>query len=123
MLSFTIQKTKSTQLPDLGAGIHSLYSNSTYRIFTGISEAVCSIIHAAPRTELKGIYHLPASLCIIILLELHVLRDILTHKYGREFSVAVMENRDGCVSDRVSLQSPPYNFYLYVLQRLSGNLT
>ncbi|KAJ7492215.1 regulator of Vps4 activity in the MVB pathway-domain-containing protein [Mycena latifolia] len=52
----------------------------------GISEGVCSIIHAAPRTELK---------------ELHVLRDILMHKYGREFSVAVMENRDGCVSDRV----------------------
>ncbi|KAJ7204465.1 regulator of Vps4 activity in the MVB pathway-domain-containing protein, partial [Mycena pura] len=52
----------------------------------GIAEGVCSIIHAAPRTELK---------------ELHVLRDILMHKYGREFSAAVMENRDGCVSDRV----------------------
>jgi len=52
----------------------------------GISEGVCSIIHAAPRTELK---------------ELHVLRDLLMHKYGREFSLAVMENRDGCVSDRV----------------------
>lgn len=25
------------------------------------------------------------------------------HKYGREFSVAVMENRDGCVSERVSI--------------------
>jgi vacuolar protein sorting-associated protein IST1 len=24
------------------------------------------------------------------------------HKYGREFSAAVMENRDGCVSERVS---------------------
>lgn len=23
------------------------------------------------------------------------------HKYGREFSVAVMENRDNCVSERV----------------------
>jgi vacuolar protein sorting-associated protein IST1 len=33
--------------------------------------------------------------------ELHVLRDLLMHKYGREFSLAVMENRDGCVSDRV----------------------
>lgn len=53
----------------------------------GVSEGVCSIIHAAPRTELK---------------ELHVLRDILMHKYGREFSAAVMENRDGCVSDRVA---------------------
>jgi len=52
-----------------------------------VSEGVCAIIHAAPRTELK---------------ELHVLRDILTHKYGREFSAAVMENRDGIVTDRVS---------------------
>ncbi|EPQ60114.1 DUF292-domain-containing protein [Gloeophyllum trabeum ATCC 11539] len=52
----------------------------------GVSEAVCSIIYAAPRTELK---------------ELHVLRDLLMHKYGREFSLGVMENRDNCVSDRV----------------------
>ncbi|KAF8167468.1 regulator of Vps4 activity in the MVB pathway-domain-containing protein [Crassisporium funariophilum] len=52
----------------------------------GIIEGVCSVIHAAPRTELK---------------ELHILRDILMHKYGREFSIGVMENRDGCVSNRV----------------------
>ncbi|KIM47609.1 hypothetical protein M413DRAFT_439278 [Hebeloma cylindrosporum] len=52
----------------------------------GILEGVCSIVHAAPRTELK---------------ELHILRDILMHKYGREFSQAVMENREGCVSQRV----------------------
>jgi len=51
-----------------------------------VGEGICSIIYAAPRTELK---------------ELHVLRDLLMHKYGREFSVAVMENRDGCVSERV----------------------
>ncbi|KAI0348123.1 DUF292-domain-containing protein [Trametopsis cervina] len=53
----------------------------------GVSEGVCSIIYAAPRTELK---------------ELHLLRDILMHKYGREFSAAVMENKDGCVSERVT---------------------
>jgi len=53
----------------------------------GVSEGVCAIIHAAPRTELK---------------ELHILRDILMHKYGREFSAAVMENRDGIVTERVS---------------------
>ncbi|EJF67126.1 hypothetical protein DICSQDRAFT_176815 [Dichomitus squalens LYAD-421 SS1] len=53
----------------------------------GVSEGVCAIIYAAPRTEVK---------------ELHVLRDILMHKYGREFAVAVMENRDGCVSERVT---------------------
>lgn len=51
-----------------------------------ISEGVCSIIFSASRTEVK---------------ELHVLRDILMHKYGRDFSVAVMENRDGCVNGRV----------------------
>lgn len=30
------------------------------------------------------------------------------HKYGREFSIAVMENRDGCVSNRVSLINLEY---------------
>jgi len=53
---------------------------------TAVSEGICSIIYAAPRTELK---------------ELHILRDLLMHKYGRDFSAAVMENRDGCVSERV----------------------
>jgi len=53
---------------------------------SAVGEGICSIIYAAPRTELK---------------ELHVLRDLLMHKYGREFSSAVMENRDGCVSERV----------------------
>jgi len=52
----------------------------------GISEGVSSIIHAAPRTELK---------------ELHTLREMLMQKYGREFAVAAMENTGGCVSERV----------------------
>ncbi|KIJ06927.1 hypothetical protein PAXINDRAFT_57987, partial [Paxillus involutus ATCC 200175] len=52
----------------------------------GINEGVCAVIHAAQRTEVK---------------ELHVLRELLMHKYGREFSAAVIENRGGCVSDRV----------------------
>ncbi|KAG1836569.1 DUF292-domain-containing protein [Suillus subalutaceus] len=52
----------------------------------GINEGVCSIIHAAPRTEVK---------------ELLVLRDMLMHKYGRDFSAAAMENRSGCVSERI----------------------
>ncbi|KAI5833766.1 DUF292-domain-containing protein [Schizophyllum commune Tattone D] len=51
-----------------------------------VAEGVHAIIYAAPRTELK---------------ELHILRDLLMHKYGREFSAAVMENRDGCVPERV----------------------
>ncbi|KAF9245680.1 DUF292-domain-containing protein [Melanogaster broomeanus] len=52
----------------------------------GINEGVCAIIHAAQRAEVK---------------ELQILRELLMHKYGREFSAAVMENRGGCVSDRV----------------------
>ncbi|EIW87091.1 DUF292-domain-containing protein [Coniophora puteana RWD-64-598 SS2] len=53
----------------------------------GISEGVCSIVHAAQRTEVK---------------ELHVLREILMHKYGRDFSLAAIENQNGCVSERVT---------------------
>jgi hypothetical protein len=36
-----------------------------------------------------------------ILAELHTLRDLLMHKYGREYSQNVMDNKDGCVSERV----------------------
>ncbi|KAG8688504.1 hypothetical protein FRC09_012876 [Ceratobasidium sp. 395] len=52
----------------------------------GVKEGVCSIIHAAPRTELK---------------ELHVLREMLMSKYGREYAIGVMENKENCVSERV----------------------
>lgn len=51
-----------------------------------ILPALCAIIHAAPRTELK---------------ELHVLREMLMAKFGREFAQDVMENKDGCVPERV----------------------
>lgn len=53
----------------------------------GIYEAVCCLIYASPRTELK---------------ELHILREMLMYKFGRDFSLAVMENRDNCVSERVT---------------------
>ncbi|KAG7452117.1 DUF292-domain-containing protein [Guyanagaster necrorhizus] len=70
-----------------------------------ISEGVCSIIFSASRTEVKGIsknpFHHVNCFLKYSLPELHVLRDILMHKYGRDFSVAVMENRDGCVNGRV----------------------
>ncbi|KAI0718913.1 regulator of Vps4 activity in the MVB pathway-domain-containing protein [Cerioporus squamosus] len=73
-----------------------LLDQSTREPDPGVSEGVCAIIYAAPRTELK---------------ELHLLRDILMHKFGREFSLAVMENRDGCVSERVTrkldVSTPP----------------
>ncbi|KAI0660562.1 regulator of Vps4 activity in the MVB pathway-domain-containing protein [Cubamyces menziesii] len=64
-----------------------LLDQSTREPDPGVSEGVCAIIYAAPRTELK---------------ELHILRDILMHKFGREYSIAVMENRDGCVSERIT---------------------
>ncbi|KZT72956.1 DUF292-domain-containing protein [Daedalea quercina L-15889] len=65
----------------------SLLDQNTKEPDPGVSEGICSIIYAAPRTELK---------------ELHVLREMLMHKYGREFAVGVMENRDGCVNERVA---------------------
>ncbi|KXN88926.1 hypothetical protein AN958_06797 [Leucoagaricus sp. SymC.cos] len=67
-----------------------------------VNEAVCSIIYAAPRTELKGtlVSYLPFPCGLLSPTELHVLRDILMHKYGREFSAGVMENRNNCVTDR-----------------------
>ncbi|KAH8099721.1 DUF292-domain-containing protein [Cristinia sonorae] len=62
----------------------------------GVLEGVVSIIFASPRTELK---------------ELHILRELLMHKFGREFSLGVIENRDGCVPARVSsklvVETPP----------------
>ena len=72
-----------------------------------MSEGVCSLIFAAPRTELKGQLRAPWSAPSVLTpqwcpLELHVLRDMLMHKYGRDFSLGVMENRDGCVNERVS---------------------
>lgn len=40
-----------------------------------ISDAVCAIVYAAPRTELK---------------ELHILREYLMHKYGRAFALSLL---------------------------------
>ncbi|KAI0830804.1 DUF292-domain-containing protein [Trametes gibbosa] len=64
-----------------------LLDQSTREPDPGVSEGVCAVIYAAPRTELK---------------ELQILRDILMHKFGREFSIAVMDNKDGIVSERVT---------------------
>ena len=52
----------------------------------GLEEAVKSIIHAAPRTEIK---------------ELHQARVLLVEKYGKEFALEAMENTDAKVADRV----------------------
>ena len=50
------------------------------------------------------------------------------HKYGREFAAAVMENRDGCVSERVRIQGH-HNFFdmlihssLQVMKKLTVNM-
>ena len=88
------------------ARLHNLPSalpRSMHEPDPGVSEGVCAIIYAAPRTELKGeLTSARDTDChLSVIAELHVLRDILMHKYGREFSIAVMENRDGCVSERV----------------------
>ncbi|EIW64033.1 DUF292-domain-containing protein [Trametes versicolor FP-101664 SS1] len=64
-----------------------LLDQSTREPDPAVSEGVCAVIYAAPRTELK---------------ELQILRDILMHKFGREFSIAVMENKDRIVSERVT---------------------
>ena len=52
----------------------------------GLEEAVRSIIHAAPRTEIK---------------ELQQTRQLLVEKYGKELALQAMENSDGKVAERV----------------------
>ncbi|CAG7853905.1 SubName: Full=Related to IST1-Putative translation initiation factor, has a role in resistance to high concentrations of sodium {ECO:0000313/EMBL:CCA67918.1} [Serendipita indica DSM 11827] len=73
-----------------------LLDNNSKEPDPGIYEAICAVIYAAPRTEVK---------------ELNVLREMLMHKFGREFSLAVMENKDECVPARVTrkliVETPP----------------
>lgn len=52
----------------------------------GLEEAIKSIIYAAPRTEIK---------------ELHQSRQLLVEKYGKDFAMDAMENKDGKVAERV----------------------
>ncbi|GAA5930635.1 hypothetical protein JCM1841_006823 [Sporobolomyces salmonicolor] len=75
----------------------------------GVNEAVAGIIHAAPRTELK---------------ELHVLREMLMSKGGRDYSIACVDNVDGIVPDRVTaklvVSAPPQeliDLYLYEIAK------
>lgn len=60
-----------------------------------IREAVCTIIYAAPRTDIK---------------ELGQIREQLIHKFGKEFGMASMSNKENCVNPRVvhklSIQTP-----------------
>jgi len=52
----------------------------------GVSEAIISIVYSAHRTEVK---------------ELHYIRESFMHRYGRDWSILVMENVDDRVSARV----------------------
>ncbi|CAG8600112.1 1450_t:CDS:2 [Ambispora leptoticha] len=52
----------------------------------GIQEAVYTLIYAAPRSEIK---------------ELNMVRDQLISKYGKEFALTAIDNKDNCVNDRV----------------------
>jgi len=60
-----------------------------------IKEAVSTVIYAAPRTDVK---------------ELAVIREQLISKFGREFAMDSMQNKDNCVNARVvhklSIQTP-----------------
>jgi len=47
-------------------------------------------------------------------LELHVLREMLMHKFGREFSINVMENKDGCVNERVRLHGVDHSVSILI---------
>ena len=107
---FGLLEQKYVSLSKRQYGFNDSNVRSTREPDPGVSEGVCAIIHAAPRTELKG-RRRPRLLLVFVLTshrstELHVLRDILMHKFGREFAVAVMANRDGMVSERVSVARP-----------------
>lgn len=52
----------------------------------GLEEAIKSIIYAAPRTDVK---------------ELQQARQLLVEKYGKDFALEAIENRDGKLAERV----------------------
>lgn len=78
----------------------------------GISDSVASIIHAAPRTEVK---------------ELHQLREILMNRYGRDYSISVMENRENIIPSRVTskinLTTPDSNLVEMYLNEIARAYT
>ncbi|KAI9892052.1 MAG: hypothetical protein M1814_001757 [Vezdaea aestivalis] len=74
----------------------------------GLEEAVKSIIHAAPRTDIK---------------ELQTTRQLLMEKFGKEFALEAVENSDGKVAERVmlklSLKPPPEELVLEYLKEIA----
>ncbi|SCV67724.1 BQ2448_5335 [Microbotryum intermedium] len=98
----------------------------------GVSEAVIGIIHAAPRLvrAFVGQCGTPVlSLGVLSvgrteLKELHVLRDMLMAKGGRDFAIACMDNTDNCVPERITskliIATPPpelVGLYLYEIAK------
>ena len=78
----------------------------------GLEEAIKSIIYAAPRTEIK---------------ELQQARQLLVEKYGKDFALEAIEDRDGKVAERVVKKlrvEPPdpklVNLYLEEIARTYG---
>ncbi|CAD6501206.1 BgTH12-01460 [Blumeria graminis f. sp. triticale] len=78
----------------------------------GLEEAVKSLIHAAPRTDVK---------------ELQQVRVLLCEKYGKEFALSAIENTDSKVSEKVLKKldiTPPVaelvNGYLEEIARTYG---
>ena len=78
----------------------------------GLEEAAKSIIYAAPRTDIK---------------ELQQARQLLVEKYGKEFALDAVENREGKVAERVVVRlkvEPPapelVTLYLREIARTYG---
>ncbi|KAI9797721.1 MAG: hypothetical protein M1825_005713 [Sarcosagium campestre] len=74
----------------------------------GLEEAVKSIIYAAPRTEIK---------------ELQQARALLMEKFGKEFALEAVENRDGKVAERVlkklRIEPPPQELVTEYLREIA----
>eukprot|EP01118_Nematostelium_gracile_P004619 TRINITY_DN1543_c0_g1_i2.p1 TRINITY_DN1543_c0_g1~~TRINITY_DN1543_c0_g1_i2.p1 ORF type:complete len:444 (+),score=74.63 TRINITY_DN1543_c0_g1_i2:32-1333(+) len=71
-----------------------------------LREAVCTIIYAAPRAEVK---------------ELLNIRDLLIAKFGKELAMEAVHNKDNCVNARIvhklSIQTPEnYLVYQYLAE-------
>ena len=74
----------------------------------GLEEAVKSIIYAAPRTDVR---------------ELHQARQLLVEKYGKDFALVAIENKDGKVAERVlrklRVEPPPQELVTLYLQEIA----
>lgn len=74
----------------------------------GLEEAVCTVIYAAPRTEIK---------------ELHTIRDIFVTKFGRDFAKEALESPDVKIPEKVmtklSVQPPSAELITLYLREIA----